>query len=257
MTPRQRQLLDLIRKNGDSSVANLAHALRVTTQTIRRDLRALEETEQVARYHGGVGIPSSVENIDYDQRQVLNVEAKRLIARGVAQHVEPGRSLILNIGTTTEEVARALAHHRGIRVVTNNLNVAAILAGNEQAEVLIAGGLVRHRDRGVVGEATIDFMRQFKVDIGVIGVSSIEPDGALLDYDYREVKVAQAILEQAREVWLVADHSKFTRRALVRLAHLSDVDRFFTDLPVPPAVQRVLEASGVTTWVASPGTPPP
>jgi DeoR family glycerol-3-phosphate regulon repressor len=256
MIPRHRQLLELLRKNGDSSVAELARALRVTTQTIRRDLRTLEEAEQVARYHGGVGIPSTVENIDYTQRQALNVDAKRLIARGVAQHVEPGRSLILNIGTTTEEVARALAHHRGIRVVTNNLNVAAILAGNEHAEVLIAGGLVRHRDRGVVGEATIDFMRQFKVDVAVIGVSSIEPDGTLLDYDYREVKVAQAIIEQAREVWLVADHSKFTRRALVRLAHLSDVDRFFTDLPVPAPVQRVLDAAGVVTWVASPGAAP-
>jgi DeoR family transcriptional regulator, glycerol-3-phosphate regulon repressor len=257
MTPRQRHLLNFLKKNGDSSVADLAAALRVTTQTIRRDLRTLEQAEKVARYHGGVGIPSSVENIDYAQRQVLNVEAKRLIARGVAQHVEPGRSLILDIGTTTEEVARALAHHRGIRVVTNNLNVASILAGNEEAEVLIAGGLVRHRDRGVVGEATIDFMRQFKVDVAVIGVSSIEPDGTLLDYDYREVKVAQAIIDQAREVWLVADHSKFTRRALVRLAHLSDVDRLFTDLPVPAPVQRVLEASRVATWVASPGGMPP
>jgi DeoR family transcriptional regulator, glycerol-3-phosphate regulon repressor len=257
MTPRQRQLLELLRKNGDVSVADLARGLRVTTQTIRRDLRSLEDSGQVARYHGGVGIPSTVENIDYDQRQVLNVEAKRLIARGVAQHVEPGRSLILDIGTTTEEVARALAHHRAIRVVTNNLNVASLLAGNEQAEVLIAGGLVRHRDRGVVGEATIDFMRQFKVDIAVIGISSIETDGTLLDYDYREVKVAQAIIEQAREVWLVADHSKFTRRALVRLGHLSDVDRFFTDLPVPAPVQRVLEAAGVALWVASAGAPPP
>lgn len=255
VTPRQRQLIEFIRKNGDVSVADLAKHLRVTTQTIRRDLRALEQSEHVARYHGGVGLPSTVENIDYEQRQVMNVEAKRLIARGVAQHVEPGRSLILNIGTTTEEVARALARHRGIRVVTNNLNVAAILAGNEQAEVLIAGGLVRHLDRGVVGEATIDFMRQFKVDVGVIGVSSIEPDGTLLDYDYREVKVAQAIMEQAREVWLVADHSKFTRRALVRLGHISEVDRFFTDLPVPAAVQKVLETARVPVWVAVPGAP--
>jgi DeoR family transcriptional regulator, glycerol-3-phosphate regulon repressor len=257
MTPRQRQLLEVIRKNGDASVADLARQLKVTTQTIRRDLRALEEAEHVARYHGGVGLPSTVENIDYARRQGMNMEAKRLIARGVAQQVEPGRSLIINIGTTNEEVARALAHHRGIRVVTNNLNVAAILAGNEQAEVLIAGGLVRSRDRGVVGEATIDFMRQFKVDVAVIGVSSIEPDGTLLDYDYREVKVAQAIMEQAREVWLVADHSKFTRRALVRLGHLSEVDRFFTDLPVPAPVQRVLEAARVPLWVASPGAGTP
>jgi DeoR family transcriptional regulator, glycerol-3-phosphate regulon repressor len=253
MTPRQRQLLDLLREHGDTSVQELARRTGVTTQTIRRDVRSLEEAELVARYHGGVGLPSTVENIDYAQRQVMNVEAKRRIAGLVARQVEAGRSLILNIGTTTEEVARALAQHRGIRVVTNNLNVAAILAANEQAEVFIAGGLVRHRDRGIVGEATLDFIRQFKVDVGVIGVSSIEADGTLLDYDYREVRAAQAIIAQSREVWLVADRSKFARSAMVRLGHLSEVDRFFTDAPVPPALGKVLEAAQVQVFVAEAG----
>ncbi|HET6438757.1 MAG TPA: DeoR/GlpR family DNA-binding transcription regulator [Anaeromyxobacter sp.] len=251
MTPRQKQVLELLRQHGDTSVQELARVLKVTSQTIRKDVRSLEDAELVARYHGGVGLPSTVENIDYSQRLVMNVDAKRRIARLVAQQVESGRSLILNIGTTTEEVARALAQHRGIRVVTNNLNVAAILAANEQAEVFIAGGLVRHRDHGIVGEATLDFMRQFKVDVGVIGVSSIETDGTLLDYDYREVRIAQAIMEQSREVWLVADHSKYTRSAMVRLGHFADVDRFFTDAAVPPALAQVLEAAQVQVFVAA------
>jgi DeoR family transcriptional regulator, glycerol-3-phosphate regulon repressor len=141
-------------------------------------------------------------------------------------------------------------------VVTNNLNVAAILAANQQAEVFVAGGLVRHRDRGIVGEATLDFMSQFKVDVAVIGVSSIEPDGTLLDHDYREVRVSQAIIEQAREVWLVADHTKLARTALVRLGHLSEVDRFFTDAPVPPALREVLETAQVQLHVADPAPAP-
>jgi DeoR family glycerol-3-phosphate regulon repressor len=252
LNPRQRRLLDFLRQHGDTSLQELAQEMRVTAQTIRRDVRALEEAELVARFHGGVGLPSTVENIDYAQRQILNADAKRRIGKLVAQQVEPGRSMILNIGTTTEEVARALAQHRGIRVVTNNLNVAAILASNEQIEVFIAGGLVRNVDYGIVGEATLDFMRQFKVDVGVIGVSSIEPDGTLLDYDYREVRVAQAIIQQSREVWLVADHSKFTRSAMVRLGHLSEIDRFFTDAPVPPAVGKVLETAQVQLFVAGP-----
>jgi len=131
VTPRHRQLLDFLREHGDTSVATLARVLGVATQTIRRDVRRLELSEQVARYHGGVGLPSTVENIDYAQRQTMNADAKRRIARLVARHVEPGRSLIIDIGTTTEEVARALSRHRGIRVVTNNLNVAAIMACNK------------------------------------------------------------------------------------------------------------------------------
>jgi len=231
----------------------LARELRVTAQTVRRDVRLLEGADLVARYHGGVGLPSTVQNIDYAQRQVLHAGAKRRIARLVARAVEPGRSLIIDIGTTTEEVARALVHHRGIRVVTNNLNVAAILATNQEAEVFVTGGLVRQRDRGIVGEATIDFIRQFRVDVGIIGVSSIEPDGTLLDYDYREVRVAQAIIDQSREVWLVADASKFSRGAMVRLGHLSQIDRFFTDAPVPRAVRALLKEAEVEVLVADEG----
>ena len=144
MLPRHRQILEYVRQHGDASVDALARVLGVTTQTIRRDIRQLEDERLLARYHGGVGLPSSVENIDYDQRQVLHIDAKRRIAEVVARHIEPGRSLIINIGTTTEEISKALVGQnglRGLRVITNNLNVASILSGSPDAEVIVAGGL--------------------------------------------------------------------------------------------------------------------
>ncbi|MRV76155.1 DeoR family transcriptional regulator [Duganella sp. FT92W] len=251
MTPRHRHLLDHIRQHGDTSVDELARLLGVTTQTIRRDIRELEDARLLARYHGGVGIPSTVQNIDYDQRREMDSEAKCRIAQLAAARVENGRSLIINIGTTSEEVAKALRQHRGLRVITNNLNVATILSNNDDTEIIIAGGLVRNRDRGVIGEATIDFMRQFKVDIGIIGVSGIEHDGTLLDYDYREVRVTQAIMEQSREVWLVADHTKFGRHAMVRLGSVAQIDKFFTDLPLPPEAAEAFDKAGVEVIVAS------
>jgi DeoR family glycerol-3-phosphate regulon repressor len=196
-------------------------------------------------------MPSSVENIDYSQRQVMNIQAKRRIAAAVAARVRPGSSLLINIGTTTEEVARALTHHTGLHVVTNNLNVATILAGQPGCEVIVAGGVVRERDRGIVGEATVDFIRQFRVDIGIIGISSIEPDGTLRDFDSREVRVSQAILEQSREVWLVADQDKFGRQALVRLAHLSQIDKLFCDAEPPASMKKLLKEAQVELIVAS------
>lgn len=252
MTPRHRRLLDYIRQHGDTSVEDLAKILCVTAQTIRRDIRELEDARVLARYHGGVGIPSTVENIDYDRRRVMDSDAKQRIGRLAAAQIEHGRSLIINIGTTTEEVSKALQQHKGMRVVTNNLNVASILSNFDEVEVIVAGGLVRKRDRGIVGEATIDFMRQFKVDIGIIGVSGIENDGTLLDYDYREVRVTQCIIEQSREVWLVADHTKFGRHALVRLGNIAQIDKFFTDLPVPPEALDAFEKAGVEVLVAGP-----
>ena len=158
-------------------------------------------------------------------------------------------SLIINIGTTTEAIARELLRHKGLRVITNNLNVAAILSDNPDCEVIVAGGVVRSRDRGIVGEATVDFIQQFKVDIGVIGISAIEADGTLRDFDYREVKVARAVIEHSREVWLAADHSKFNRPAMVELARLDQIDALYTDAPPPDPFPALLSEAGVTCVV--------
>ncbi|MDZ7636746.1 MAG: hypothetical protein U5J83_00585 [Bryobacterales bacterium] len=186
---------------------------------------------------------STTQNIAYRQRQAMLSEAKTRIARAIAQRVPHGCSLILNIGTTIEAVAHELLHHRGLRVITNNLHIAALLSTNPDCEVIVAGGLVRGADQGIVGEATMDFMRQFKVDIGLIGISGIEADGTLRDFDYREVKVARTIIEQSREVWLAADHSKFNRPAMVELARLDEIDVVFTDaLPPTPFGELMAQA---------------
>ncbi len=249
---RQAEMLQAVRDQGTATVEALAERFGVTLQTVRRDVTLLSEAGLVARFHGGVRVPSSTtENIAYRQRETLNVDAKRAIARAVAQAVPHGCSLLMNIGTTTEAIARGLLQHRGLRVITNNLNVAAILADNPDCEVIVAGGVVRPRDRGIVGEATVDFIRQFKVDIGLIGISGIEADGTLRDYDFREVKVARAIIERSREVWLAADHSKFNRPAMVELARLSEIDRLFTDAPPPPEFGPLLAEADVDCVVTT------
>ena len=230
----------------------LAEKLGVTLQTVRRDVQRLAGAGLLTRFHGGVRAPSStIENVAHQQRQNLHAEGKARIARAVARQVPNDCSLILNIGTTTEAIAKALLQHTGLRVITNNLNVAAILSSNPACEVIVVGGVVRARDRGIVGEAAVDFIRQFKVDIALIGISGIEADGTLRDYDYREVKVAQAIIEHSRQVWLAADSSKFNRPAMVELAKLTQVDRLFTDVPPPDPFPALLAEAQVLCEVAS------
>ena len=255
MTPNPRQLLLLqeVRQHKSASVEQLAATLGVTLQTVRRDVQRLAEEGLLARFHGGVRVPSSsVENLEHQQRETLHAEGKARIARAVAEQVPNGCSLILNIGTTTEAIARALLRHRGLRVLTNNLNVAAILCANPDCEVIVAGGVVRKRDRAIVGEAAVEFIGQFRVDIALIGISGIEPDGTLRDYDLREVKVAQTIIAHAREVWLAADHSKFNRPAMVQLATLDQIDRLFTDAPPPEPFPALLHEAAVECTVARP-----
>ena len=247
---RQQEILGMARQKGYLSTEELARILEVTTQTIRRDINLLCESGVMRRYHGGVGLALSTENVDYLSRQVLNQEAKTRIARMVAEQIPDSASLFINIGTTTEAVAKALVSgHRHLRIITNNLNVAGMLAENDSFEVIVAGGVVR-RDRGVIGESTIDFIRQFKVDFGIMGISGIDSDGTLLDFDYREVRVAQAIIENARHVLLVADHTKFGCNPMVRLGNISEVDALFTDRQPPASIREILDKGGVALHVS-------
>ncbi|HXH02249.1 MAG TPA: DeoR/GlpR family transcriptional regulator [Candidatus Competibacteraceae bacterium] len=251
---RQQEVLNLVRAQGFVSIDVLAEHFQVTPQTIRRDVNALCEHGLLRRYHGGAGLPSSVENIAYKDRKILYQEEKQRIAATVARHIPDQASLFINLGTTTEAVAKALCDHRGLRVITNNLNVAALLSANPDFEVIIAGGVVRARDQGITGEATIDFISQFKVDYGIIGISGIDLDGTLRDFDYREVRVAEAIIQHSRKVFLVADHSKFGRNALVKLGHLSQIDALFTDRPPPPEMAPMLAEARVRVFVAGEGS---
>ncbi len=239
---RREEIQHLVRAQGYVSIEDLAEHFGKTPQTIRRDINALAEEGLVRRHHGGAGLPSTVENVAYSTRRVMRADAKARIARTVARHIPNDASLFINIGTTTEEVARALVHHKNLRVITNNLNVAVILSDVESCEVTVAGGAVRKRDRGIIGEATLDFIRQFRVDFGVIGISGIEADGTLLDFDYREVQVAKDIISNSRTVFLVADHTKFGRGAMVRLGHVGQIDAVFTDKPPD---ERFLECLAV------------
>lgn len=241
LNPRHTQLLEEVRARGPQTIEALAERFGVTLQTVRRDVQRLAEAGLLSRFHGGVRLPvSTTENIAYRQRQRMSSEAKIRIARAVARRVPNGCSLIMNIGTTIEAVAHELRHHRGLRVITNNLHIASLMSGHPDCEVIVAGGQVRSADQGIVGEATVDFMRQFRVDIGLIGISGIEADGTLRDFDYREVKVARTIVGQSREVWLAADHSKFNRPAMVELARLDDIDVLFTDLAPPPPFDELM-----------------
>jgi DeoR family glycerol-3-phosphate regulon repressor len=251
LNARQQELLDWVQQEGFVTVEDLAARFQVTPQTIRRDVNWLAEINLLRRYHGGVTLPTSSENVSYTARQRMFQDEKRRIAALAASHIPDQASLFINLGTTTEEVARALNRHRGLRVITNNLNVASVMSGYQECEVLVTGGVVRPWDRGVVGELAVDFIRQFKVDYALIGISSIELDGTLRDFDTREVRVAEAIIEHARSVYLVADHSKFGRPALVRLGHLNEVDALFTDAPPPAEMTEVIAAAGTEIHIAS------
>lgn len=250
LSKRQRDILTMVNEQGFATIEALANHFDVTPQTIRRDINRLCDCKLLQRYHGGASRSSSVENVDYSTRKnILNLEKKR-IAEMVAKQIPDRASLFINLGTTTEEVAKSLTNHKKLRVITNNLNVALTMSSNENCDVIIAGGMVRSRDKGITGEATVEFIRQFKVDYGIIGVSGIDEDGTLLDYDYHEVRVAREIINNSRNVFLVTDHTKFTRNAMVRIADISGIDAIFTDKQPPKAFRDMLKRKDVALFVS-------
>ncbi len=252
LTHRQSEILNLARASGRVMVEDLARRFEVSAQTIRKDLNDLCERRSMTRIHGGAIIASGVENLAYEARRFVAADEKKAIGAAAAGLIPNGCSLFINIGTTTEEVAAALTSHEDLLVITNNLNVAMLLYRHPRIEVVVAGGTVRRADGAVVGSTATQLIGQFKVDYAIIGTSAIDDEGALLDFDYREVQVAQAIIANARSVILVADSTKFTRSAPVRIAHLSQIQTFVTDAPLPAGLANICHTRGIQVIEAMP-----
>ena len=253
LNSRQREILMAARRDGEVSVDSLAVSFDVTPQTIRRDLNVLCLLRLLRRTHGGARASDGVSNLGYGARKVLAAQAKSAIGRYAAGLIPNDSSLFVNIGTTTEQVAHHLAQHVGLLVITNNINVVNLLRPVENVQIMIAGGTVRRSDGGVVGNDAVEFIANFRVDHAVIGASAIEEDGVLLDFDAQEVRVARAIIANARSVVLVADATKFERTAPVRIADLSSIDNFVTDAPPPKRFMEACRAADVVVHVVSDG----
>jgi DeoR family glycerol-3-phosphate regulon repressor len=249
LSERQNQILVLARENGRVDVEKLSGTFKVSAQTIRKDLNELCDKQLLQRIHGGAIVGSGIENVSYEARRLLAPASKKAIGQAAAGLIPDNSSLLINIGTTTEQVAHSLSNHRGLLVITNNINAVEIMKNFLGIELIIAGGQVRRSDGGIVGGAAVDFINQFKVDYAVIGVSAIDEDGSLLDYDYREVRVAQAIIKNARKVILVADTMKLERSAPIRIGHISQIHTIVIDNILPKKLQDICLEKGVEVVV--------
>lgn len=232
-------------------VDDLAAHFRVTPQTIRRDMNLLSTRNLLERFHGGARPPSPSENTQYDIRRRTMAAQKKAIARAAANQIPNGASLFITIGTTTEAVAQCLIGHRDLRVTTNNLNVAGMLAQQTDFEVLVTAGIVRNEDNGIVGQSAIDLFDSLRVDYAIIGISGINLNGELLDFDFREVRAAQTVVRNADKVFLVADSSKVERKAMVRMGHFRDLDMLFTDEPLPSELATIADEERVEVKVVA------
>lgn len=247
---RQTAILKHLKQHGRALVDDLADMFSTTPQTIRKDLNALADVNQIARFHGGAALVGGTEYIGFKVREQIARDEKDHIAKAVAGLIPNTSSLAINAGTTTAACARRLANHVGLQVVTDSVFLANEIREFVGLEVIVPAGTVRKTDGAILGEAAVDFIRQFRVDTALIGTAAIGSDGAMLDYDLRDAAVVRAIIENARNVILAADSMKFGRAAPVCIGYLDQVDTLVTDADCPPGLRQICAAKGVRVIAA-------
>ena len=221
---RSPEIIKLANQTSIVRVEELAEYFNVSLQTIRTDLNKLCSGGQLERVHGGAIIPSHIENIEYEQRKKINLLGKQAIGQECAKKIPNEICLFMGIGTSTETAAKLLSEHINLLIVTNNLNIANVLKNNTNSEVVVTGGNLRKSDGALIGQPALETIKNFKFDLAILGCSALDSEGNMLDFDTQEILVNQSIISQADKTYLLADHTKFLRKAPVKIAPLSIID---------------------------------
>jgi DeoR/GlpR family transcriptional regulator of sugar metabolism len=250
-TLRREDVSDYIRRRRSASVTELAAALQVSAQTVRRDLEVLATDGVVRRVHGGaVALDEAAGEIAVVERARLQEHAKRRIGAAAAQLVAPGSTIFLSGGTTTERVAARLGDVAGVTVVTNALNIAFALRHAAQIGVIVLGGELRHSELTLLGRIAEEAIAQVHVSHAVFGCFGLDAEAGLTGASLAETSTDRAILETVERLTVLADHSKFQQRGPVRLAPVTRITTLVTDRHAPPADVARLEQQGVEVVLA-------
>jgi DeoR/GlpR family transcriptional regulator of sugar metabolism len=242
---RRRRLLELVSRQGFASLDELVRTLRVSESTVRRDLEALDLAGSVKRTHGGAVYSGEVRSMPaFDERTQTSAVEKRAIGQVAARLIEDEDSVLLDGGTTTLEVARALLGRR-VQVVTNSLPIAQLLASSQQTDLILLGGYVYPRTGVAMGPLAIATMQGIRVRKAIMGAGGIVADG-VYNSNMLLVETERQMMACGQEVVIVADHTKFGRLALARLCGLGEIQRLVTDPGVPDEYRTILDAAGVT-----------
>ncbi|MGA7401161.1 MAG: transcriptional repressor AgaR [Candidatus Sulfotelmatobacter sp.] len=255
---RRRAILEALRRDGRVLVADLARHFRTSQVTIRKDLEILHSSGKIHRTHGGA-LPSrdgALEDPTLREKEKLHRKEKLQIASVAAQMVKEGQVVILDSGTTTTAIARALRHHQNLTIITNAVNIAAELAGSS-LDVILTGGTLRKNSFSLVGPIAEETLRRLNADVLFLGVDGFDVHYGLSTPNLLEAKVNRAMMEVSRVVVAVCDSSKFGRRSLSLIAPPSAIQQIITDRAAPKNDIDQLRKAGVEiTQVHADGRPP-
>jgi DeoR/GlpR family transcriptional regulator of sugar metabolism len=246
---RRRQLLEMISRQGYATLDQLVKSLGVSESTVRRDLEALDLAGSVKRTHGGAVFSGEVRSMPaFEDRTGTAAEEKRAIGIATAALIEDGDTVLLDGGTTTLEVAKALLG-RSVQVVTNSIPIAQLMASNPRSDLILIGGYVHPRTGVALGPLAITMMSGIRVRKSILGAGGIVPDG-IYNSNLLLVETERQMMACGQEVVIVADHGKFGRQELARLCGLDAIDHLVVDPGLPDEYRTLIEAAGGTIHLA-------
>ncbi len=244
-------ILQAARESGKVTPVDLSRALGVSQITIRRDLRELADMGLLLRVHGGALIPSSpLQEPAIIQRLQQNRALKECIGRAAADLVKDGESVFIGSGSTTAYVCRHLIDHLHLTVVTNSLHVGRELAIAENITVVVIGGLLRASELAMIGHIAEQALKEVRVDKVIMGIEALSLESGLMNDHLPEVMTDRAIIGMAPELILVADHTKFSRKASAIVADFSHVTTFVTDANIDPGILARIKEMGIKVVIA-------
>ncbi len=240
---RRATIMRILEATGRVAVAELSKLTKVSDMTIRRDLEALEHEGLLKRTRGGaVSVTSLSYEPPYILRKGTNAEAKARIGRQVASLLREGETVILDVGTTAVEVARALKGRQNLTVLTSNLWAAAILADEPGIVLILTGGQARNRERSLIGNLATRAFDEMVFDVFVMGVAGIHQDYGITDYNVDEAQVKRAAIAASQRRIVIADSSKLGKAAFAKLCDLDQIDVIVTDDGAPDTLSAFVAA---------------
>jgi DeoR family transcriptional regulator of aga operon len=242
---RRMQIVQLVRERGRVLVQELSERFSTSAVTIRSDLNELHRRGLLLRSRGGaVHFDSSNLESPLTERLQTQAAQKRRIAIAAAAMVHDGEIIILDSGTTTQEIARQLKGKKGLQVITNGVNVAMELLGVQGIQLVIVGGILRADSVSVVGGFAENMLEHLAADRLFLGAAACDPEFGPSTPNLEESLVNQAMVRIAREVVLVVDATKFTKRSMSRITSFSGIHKVITDKSLPPETEERLRAAG-------------
>ncbi len=235
---------------GSCSITELAERLGVSDETVRRHIRPLVDRGQLEKVHGGIVLPDRLREAPMQRRMRENRAAKQAIAKAVSKIIDDGDTLMLDTGSTTAYVAIALSEKQGLHVVTNSTEIGRILARQSTNKVYLVGGEIGGDQLATFGPQAIDFVRRFNVRHAILSIGGINAKNELLNFGLDEAEFSRAVIQQAASVNIVADYTKFSRHALVKVCDIADIDTFITDQLPPEYFRGLLQENDAKLMIA-------